>query len=140
MSGGDLESGMGGRGGTQMPAAPRSSSRIDAIAQMLKLDNEQKKNTRKILDEAQKQATPVHEQILKSRLAIGEAIQNGAKQEEIDHLVNASAALESQMASIELQAFSKIYQGLQPDQRNLTRDFFRMMRGIFNNKNWNNAE
>jgi len=144
--------GMGGEGGggtgmegressMGMPGMPRgSSNRIDVLANTLKLDKDQKKNVKNILDEAQKQANPVHEQIVKSRLAVGEAIQEGKNQDEVTKLVASQAELESQMAGIELGAFAKIYKSLEQDQRNQTRSLFQMMKGIFDNKNWNNMQ
>jgi hypothetical protein len=143
MGGGeDMGGGMGGRGegGMSLPSMPRVTNRIDVLTTTLKLDKDQKKNVKNILDEAQKQANPVHEQVVKSRLAVGEAIQDGKNQDEVNKLVTAEAALESQMAGIELGAFAKIYKALDQDQRNQTRSLFQMMKGIFDNKNWNNVQ
>jgi hypothetical protein len=145
MGGGDMGGGMGGNGmggrdsmGGNIPQAPRVSSRIDMLATTLNLDKDQKKTVKNILDEAQKEANPVHEQIMKSRLAVGEAIQDAKPQEEVTKLITAEAALESQMANIELGAFVKVYKSLQQEQRNQTRTLFQMMKGMFDNKNWNN--
>ncbi len=139
--GGD-EGGGGGMGGAGMslPSAPRVINRIDIIAQDLKLDKDQKKAVKNILDESQKEANPVRDQITKSRIVLGDAIQQGKSQDEIKQLVNNEAVLESQMAGIELNAFAKIYKSLQPEQRNQTRGLFQMMKGIFAGKNWNNVE
>ncbi len=138
--GGDPGEGGGMGGGLNIPQAPRVVNRIDLLAGELKLDKEQKKTVKNLLDEAQKQANPIHEQLVKSRIAVGEAIQGGKNQDEIKQLVSGQAALESQMVSIELATFTKIYNGLNPDQRNLTRNLFQMMKGIFDNKNWNNVQ
>jgi hypothetical protein len=139
MGGEGGEGGGFGGGGLNIPRAPQvMMNRIDILAQELALDKEQKKNVKSILDQAQKEANPVHQEIVKSRLALGEAIQAGKSADEIKQLVNSEAALETQMVGIELSAFTKIYQGLQPDQRNKTRPLFTMMKGIFDNKNWNN--
>ena len=151
--GGDMGGGMGdastgGMGGSRnsrdstmnMPATPKVSNRIDVIATSLKLDKDQKKSVKNILDEAQKEANPVHDQILKSRMAVGEAIQEGKSQDEITKLVTGQAALEAQMAGIELGAFTKIYKSLQQEQRDQTRTLFQMMKGMFDNKNWNNMQ
>ncbi len=132
--------GGGGRGGLDMPSVPRITNRIDIIANSLKLNKDQKKNLKTVMDGAQKQATPIHEQLEKSRFAIGDAIQNGKSQDDIKQLVSSEAALESQMARIELDAFVTIYKTLEQDQRSETRGFFMMMKGIFDNKNWNSAE
>ncbi|HYW48290.1 MAG TPA: hypothetical protein VE959_35830 [Bryobacteraceae bacterium] len=129
--------GMGGMGGGMSAPMPRITSRLDTLTESLKLDKDQKKNVKSILDEAQKEATPVHEQLVKSRLAVGEAIQNGKNQDEIKQLLSGQAALESQMASIELNAFAKVYKGLEQEQRSQTRGLFQMMKGMFDGKNWN---
>ena len=127
-------------GGLSIPNAPRVVNRIDIIAQQLNLDKDQKKAVKTVLDEAQKEANPLHEQLVKSRIAVGEAIQDSKGQDEINQRVNAEAALEAQMTSLELSTFAKIYKSLQQDQRNQTRSLFAMMKGIFDNKNWNNMQ
>src|ERR1039457_6267657 len=111
--GGDEGGGMGGgsraggeSGGIQMP---RVVSRMDQISEALKLNKEQKKEVKTILDEGQKEAGPVREQLMKSQLAIGEAIQGGKSQDDLKPLVNGEAALQAQMVGIELNAFAKIY-------------------------------
>ncbi len=139
---GDEGGGMtGGRGGgLNLPSIPRVMNRIDVISGMLKLNKEQKKTVKTVMDGAQKHANPVHEQLEKSRLAIGEAIQNGKNQDEIRQLIGNEAALESQMARIELDAFVAIYKDLEQEQRSQTRSLFMMMKGVFDNKNWNTMQ
>lgn len=124
-------------GGIQMP---RVVSRMDQISEALKLNKEQKKGVKSILDEGQKEAAPVRDQLMKSQLAIGEAIQGGKSQDDLKPLVNSAAALEAQMAGIELSAFAKIYKLLDKEQMPQTRGVFPMMKGIFSGKNWNNPE
>ena len=90
------------------------------------------------MDDAQKQATPIYEQLPKSHLAIAQAIADGKSQEEIDKAVHHQAELETQIASIELHAFAKAVVLLEPDQKQLgIRLIFPMVRGVFNGKNWN---
>jgi len=136
------EGGGGGRGnGMDLPSAGGARpSRLDRMTQALKLNKDQKKEVKSIFDEAQKEANPVREQLTKSRLAIGDAIQGGKSQDEISQLVTGEAALESQMAGIEMNAFAKIFKGLDKDQQANTRTVFQMMKGIFNGKNWNTEE
>jgi hypothetical protein len=147
--GSDMGEGMGGMGGgggsrgggVPLPSAGGSRpSRLDQFTTVLKLNKDQKKETRSILDEAQKQATPLRDQIVKGRTAIGDAIQAGKSQDEIDQLAKSEAALDAQLAGIELGAFSKIFKLLDKDQQPNTRTVFIMMRGIFNGKNWNTEE
>ena len=149
--GGDMGEGMGmggmgggggrGGGGMDLPnVGGGRPSRIDQLATILKLNKDQKKETKSILDDAQKQATPLRDQIVKGRTAIGEAIQAGKSQDEIDQLAKSEAALDAQMAGLELGAFAKIYKLLDKDQQPNTRAVFMMMKGIFNGKNWNTEE
>jgi hypothetical protein len=141
--GGDEGSGMGGgsrggeAGGIQMP---RVVNRMDQMSEALKLNKEQKKEVKTILDEGQKEAAPLRDQLMKSQLAIGEAIQGGKSQDDLKPLINSEAGLQAQMAGIELNAFAKIYKLLDKEQQPQTRGVFPMMKGIFDGKNWNNPE
>ena len=91
------------------------------------------------MDDAQKEATPLHEQISKSRLTIAEAVAAGKPKEEIEKAVMGEAELETQMASIELHAFAKSLAFLEDDQKKAggTMMLFTMVRGAFQGKNWN---
>ena len=70
--------GGGGRGGGGGGNAPSmgfgGASRLDRLAEALKLTKDQKKDIKATMDDAQKEATPLHEQMNKSRLAVAEAI------------------------------------------------------------------
>lgn len=131
--------GGGGRGGGGM--VPTGSfgpvNKLDRINDMLKLSKDQRKDLKQIFDDAQKEANPVHDQINKARVAIGEAVAAGKPQDEVTKAVNAEAALETQMTAIELRAFAKFVDGLDPDQQQRAGMLFQMMRGMFSNKNWN---
>jgi hypothetical protein len=135
--------GGGGRGdsGPSIPTmAFGGGTRFERITEALKLNKEQKKEVKTTLDDAQKLATPIHDQMMKGRQAIAEAVAGGKSQDEIDQLVNANAALDVQIAGIELKAFAAIYKGLDSDQQTKTAPVFMMMKGLFNGKNWNSAE
>jgi len=128
-------------GGANIPAVGfNAATRFDRLSDALKLNKEQKKEVKATLDDAQKTAAPVHEQIMNSRQAIAEAVAAGKSQDEIKQLVNSSAVLDARMAGIELKAFARIYQGLDKDQRTRTAPIFMMMKGLFNGKNWNSSE
>ena len=111
-------------------------NRMEMITDMLKLNKDQKKLVKTALDEGEKDAAPVREQLLKGRKAIAEAVASGS-QDSINTAVNNYAAAEAQMAAIELQAFAKIYPTLEKDQQQHGGQFFAMMNGIFKGKNWN---
>jgi hypothetical protein len=115
-------------------------TRFDRISDALKLNKEQKKQVKATLDDAQKQATPIHDQMMKDRQAIAEAVAGGKSQDEINQLVNANAALDAQIAGIELKAFAAIYKGLDSDQQTKTAPVFMLMKGLFSGKNWNSPE
>jgi len=131
--------GGGGRGASSGPLMPMggSADKLTMITDALKLNKDQKKLVKTVLDEGQKDAAPLREEAIKSRQAIGEAISSGTSQDQIDRLVKSHAAIESQMAGIEMKAFIKIYQGLDKDQQPRAQVLFQMMNGIFKNKNWN---
>ena len=132
--------GGGGRNGDMGSQMPKTVSRMDQISEALKLNKEQKKEVKTILDDAQKEAAPVRDQLLKSELAIGDAIQGGKSQDDLKPLIGSEGALQAQMAGIELSAFAKIYKLLDKEQMPQTKGVFPMMKGIFNGKNWNNPE
>jgi len=113
------------------------ASKLDRIGEMLGLNKDQKKDLKQTFDDAQKQATPLHDQMNKARSAIAEAVTSGKSQEEIGKAVNTEAALEAQMTSIELKAFAKVAQGLDEDQQKKAPGLYMMMRGMFSGKSWN---
>jgi Spy/CpxP family protein refolding chaperone len=136
--GGGMGEGGGARGGLSLPSiSPSRMSRLDTMAAILKLNKEQKKQVKSIMDEGQKQGAAVRDEIAKRREQLGEAIASGKSQDEISQAVKAYAELEGQMARIELDAFAKIYQLLDNEQRSKTAPIFQMIAGIFMNKNWN---
>jgi Spy/CpxP family protein refolding chaperone len=130
--------GGGGRGGSNMPSMGFAGTRLDRMADALKLSKDQKRDVKAAMDDAQKEAAPIHDQMLKGDLAIGEAVAAGKSQEEVDKTVNSQAELETRMASIELHAFAKAVSVLEPDQKQRgIQLMFAMVRGAFNGKNWN---
>jgi Spy/CpxP family protein refolding chaperone len=121
-----------------MPSMEFGATRLDRLSDALKLTKDQKKDVKAAMDDAQKEATPVHEQLIKGHLAIAEVIAAGKSQEEIDKAVHSQAELQTQMASIEMHAFAKAVVVLEADQKqNGIRMIFNMVRGAFDGKNWN---
>jgi hypothetical protein len=133
-----------GGGGSKGPDLPNvgmgGSTRLDRISEMLKLNKDQKKDLKATFDDSQKEATPVHDQMAKSRQAIGDAIAGGKSQDEIAKEVAAEAQLEAQMIGIELRAFAKVALALDEDQKQRAGMLFGMMRGMFSGKNWNSLD
>ena len=133
MGGGGRDSGMGEMGG-----GPRmATTRLDRMSEALKLNHDQRKDIKNILDEGQKDAASLRDEMTKSRLAIAASVDDGKSQDEVSQAVNAYAGLEMQMTQLELKAFAKIYQTLDKDQQAKAGIVYQMMAGIFKGKNWN---
>ena len=128
-------------GGSNMPYMGSAGTRLDRLSDALKLSKDQKKDVKAAMDEAQKEATPIHDQMTKTHLSIAEAIAAGKSQEEVDKAVKSQAELETQMTSIELHAFAKVVSFLEVDQKQRGVPMvFAMVRGAFNGKNWNSDQ
>jgi hypothetical protein len=141
MGGGGGEGGMGGMGGgggmdRGGMGASRPTNRMDYLSDMLKLDKEEKKQVKAIMDDGQKEAAPVKEEIAKTRTAIAEAVAAGKSSEEIKKAEAAYAAAAVHMHQIELGAFAKIYQILDKDQQAKAGQVYGMMAGVFHGKAW----
>ena len=129
-----------GGGGNNIPNMSfGAGSRLDRLADTLKLNKDQKKDIKATMDDAQKEATPLHEQMTKSRLAIAEAVAAAKPKDEIEKAVMGEAELETQMTSLELHAFAKSLSFLEDDQKKAggTMMLYTLVRGAFLGKNWN---
>ena len=104
--------------------------------QVAMVETETKDQLAKMLKRSFSAIKPLHEQLTKAHIAIGEAVA-GSKQEEITKAVAAEAALQTQMTAIELRAFAKLVAGLDQEQQGKANQVFAMMRGLFSNKDWN---
>jgi hypothetical protein len=134
--GGSRNSGMGDN--MQMGSAPRLN-RMDMLEKALSLNKDQRKDVKNIMDESQKEATPLREQMVKGRADVAAAVESG-KADGLDQAVKSYADLETKMATIELKAFAQIFKLLDSDQQAKTRDVFPMMSGVFNGKNWTEVQ
>jgi Spy/CpxP family protein refolding chaperone len=132
--GGGQQNNMGGMTSFSAP------SRLERISDLLKLNKDQKKDLKTAFDDAQKEAMPLHDQISKARLAIGEAVAGGKSQDDIAKACAAAAQLDTQMAEIELRAFAKVFTELDKDQQQKVGPLYQMMKGLFNGKSWNEAQ
>ena len=131
--------GGGSRGGGGLaPSVSFGGSRLDHMTEAIKLTKDQKKDVKAAMDEAQKEASPIHEQMVKGRLAVGEAIAAGKSQEDIDKAVHVVAELETQMTSLELRTFAKVVAFLEVDQKQKGVPIvFALVKDAFLGKNWN---
>ena len=134
--------GGGGRGGNSSPGMdiqmPRATSRLEQLTELFKLNKDQKKEIKAILDEGQKDANPIRDEMVKDRLAIGEAVAGGKSQEEIDKATQAYGTQVAQMTAIEMKCFAKIVDTLETEQKQRASRLFAMMPGMFKGKNWDN--
>jgi Spy/CpxP family protein refolding chaperone len=132
-AGGRPSGGMGGDMGGMPRAMPTPMERM---ATLLNLNKDQKKQVKGIMDDSQKEALPVRDQMLKCRQAVGQAVAAGKSQDEIDAAIKEYAAAQAQMAQIELRAVAKIYQALDKDQQPKAVQLLALVNGIFKGKNW----
>jgi len=130
--GGDMGGGGGGMGFG-------ATNKLDRLAESLKLTKDQKKDIKQAMDDAQKEATPIKEQLSKSRLALAEAVAANKPKEEQDKASQVVGELETQMISLELHTFAKMAAMLQDEQKKgqgLT-SLFLLTNNAFQGKNWN---
>jgi hypothetical protein len=112
-------------------------TRLERITEMLRLNKEQEGGAKKIFDSAQKEASPLRDQIQKSRSAIAVAIMKKEPQADIDQLVTNYGNLMAQMTAVELKAFGGLVESLSPDQQKRVGPVFQQMAGMFSNRDWN---
>ena len=113
--------------------APRAQSKLDQIADKLKLSKEQKEEAGNILNAAAESAGPLNQQIANGRQKITEAMVNGSdKGDDYNKLMGAYTAVLAQMDSVESTAYGKIYALLKPNQqKNGEPVFAEVMAGMF---------
>jgi hypothetical protein len=133
--------GRGGGGGGEDGGfgMPRGTSKFDMVSEMLKLNKDQKKDFKTAMDDGQKEAAPVRDQLAKARLALGDAAA-ASKADEVEKQTASVAALEAQMAEVEMKTFAKVYKSLDKEQIQGSARLFQMMKGIFAEKNWNTIQ
>ncbi|HUI57685.1 MAG TPA: hypothetical protein VLY04_22060 [Bryobacteraceae bacterium] len=131
--GGDMDTG----GAPMMTAAP---TRWDTISNSLNLTRDQKKTVRTMLDEGNKEAAPLRDELAKTRAALAEALQAKTSDNDTKPAVDAYAAAAAQMSHLEMKTFAKIITSLDENQKANRAGLaivFNLMNGIFRNKNWN---
>jgi Spy/CpxP family protein refolding chaperone len=128
--------GGGGGGGMNIPTGgPYMKNHMEQMADLLQLSKEQKKDIKTLMDDAQKEAAPLREQLVKGRAQIAAAVQAG-NPEGVDGAIKSYSEIEGQMAAIEMKAFAGIYKTLDQEQKAKASGVFRMIPGIFAQKNW----
>lgn len=125
----------GGGGGMNLPVGgPYTKNHMEQMTDILQLSKEQKKDIKTLMDEAQKEAAPVREQMVKGRAQIAASV--AGKPDGLEEAIKSYSELEGQMAAIEMKAFAGIYKALDQEQKAKASGVFRMMPGIFSQKNW----
>ena len=131
------------RGGSGAPAIPLEQTRLNILESGFRLNKDQKKSVKTMLDDAHKSAAPVREALTRTHAAIGAAIQSGKSQEDIDAAVNEYAQQAAAMTAFEMKALAQLLQALEPEQRANgagVRSAFFLMRGIFlDTKRWDDT-
>jgi Spy/CpxP family protein refolding chaperone len=130
--------GGGGMSGAQVGGVPLT--RLETLTADFKLNKDQKKAVKTLLDEAHKNAAPTREALTSSHAAIAAAIAANKGQSEIDAAVKQYAQQAAAMATLEMKALAQLLQQLDPEQRAnqaAVRSAFFLMRGIFlDSKRW----
>jgi Spy/CpxP family protein refolding chaperone len=133
--GGMGESGAGVGGGSSMGSSgiPRvqRQSKLDMVADKLKLNREQKDQVQNIFLAALEESRPLGEQITKGREVIAGAMITGKSGDEIKKMLDQYAGLAAQMTGIETRAFAKVYALLKPNQQPKAPAAFEIMTGMF---------
>ncbi len=131
--GGGRGGGMGGddMGGFGGGMRPQRRSKMQQFSDKLKLNKEQIEQVNTVLHDALEKAGPLSAQLENSRAQIAGAMIDGKSQDDITKLMDAHTALESQMDTIEADAFGKIFAMLKPNQQSKAGEAFELMTGVF---------
>ncbi len=120
-----------------LAARAYQQNRLDRFTELLRLNKEQKNGAKEIFDAAQKEAVPVRDQILKSRTDLASAYLAKKPQAEIDQLTTTYAGQVAAMTSIEMRAFAKLCDSLNPDQQKKVGQAFPLVPGMFSGRDRN---
>jgi Spy/CpxP family protein refolding chaperone len=101
------------------------------MATRLNLTDDQKQQTRSIMQAAHESSKPVVQQLRQSRQAVREAIKAGKPDAEIDQLSANVGNLAGQVAAIRARAFARTYALLTPEQRTKADQMADHARGTF---------
>jgi Spy/CpxP family protein refolding chaperone len=133
----------GGGGGGGMGEMPRMSrqSRLDMIADKLKLNKDQKEEVSKIFDSAQEKATPLNELVRNGRNKVTEMLITGKNTgPDWDNVMKAFTAVLARQEAVETDAFQKVYAALDDKQKPKAAPVFEeLMAGMFAGRDWRRA-
>jgi len=122
----------GGGGDMGMPR-PQQQSKMDILAEKLKLSKEQKEQVLNIMNAAAETAGPISGQIMQGRQMIAQAMVQGQDNtDDFKKLMAAYTNVLAQMDNIEATAYGKIYALLKPNQQKAGEQVYAdLMAGIF---------
>ena len=134
--GGGSNSSMG-----DMGMRSQRQSRIDMIADKLKLTKDQKDDISKIFDNAQEKAAPLNEQVRNGRSKVTELLIAGKNSgEDWDNLMKAFTAVLAQQEALEVDAYQRMYAALDEKQKTKAAPVFEeLMAGMFAGRDWKRA-
>jgi hypothetical protein len=124
----------GGGGDLSFNISPMQLSRLERLELLFKLDKDQKKAIKTILDGAHQSAAPVRDRLTATRAALGAAIIGGKPPAEVDAAAAAYGEPAAAMTAIEMQALADVLKAMTPEQRQngaAIRTAFSMVRGMF---------
>jgi Spy/CpxP family protein refolding chaperone len=142
LSGAPLGAQRGGRGGGGGGGMPQPTTRLAMLTTALTLSDAQKKDVKKVLDDAYKAAAPIRQALSTSRLGLGLAIQNQQPAAELEAATRQYADQASAMAQAETKALAKVLKILTEEQRanpTVMRWALAMSRGMLADKKWDTS-
>jgi hypothetical protein len=127
----------GGGGGMGGGMGMVPATRLSMVTSTLKLDDAQKKQAKKTLDDAFKAAAPIRTALTAARQKLGAAIQAG-DDAQIEQAMAAYADQATAMAAAETKAVATIVRELTPGQATAAavQTTVSLMRGAFVGKKW----
>jgi Heavy-metal resistance len=136
--------GGGGRGaGAGEGAYQYPLTRMQLLEADFNLKKDQKKTVKTILDEAHKSAAPIRDALTRTRDALAGAVEANKAPGDIDAAVQGYAEQVAAMTALEMNAFGRVLQALDEDQRTNqagVRSAFFLMHGMFlDDKRWDDV-
>jgi hypothetical protein len=131
--------GGGGGGGDTGLTVVAMPSVLDKIADACKLNKDQKKQFKTVLDAASKSAETLRLQIPQNTELIGTAVVSGKSADEIKKLIEDNGRMRAQISEMEYKTFSELYKLLDDSQRTGTgaQSLLNLTSGILMKKKWN---
>jgi Spy/CpxP family protein refolding chaperone len=104
---------------------------FERMATQLNLTEDQKQQTRSIMQASRESSRLVVQQLRQSRQALRDAIKGGKSGAEIDQLSDNVGNLAGQLATMRARSFAKTYALLTPEQRTKADEMAHHARGMF---------